>query len=289
MTLIEMKKAIEIKATTLNAMSDAKAVDIAKAKADIENDIKAWNADSMNGVFKGLLELDNPVLSAIKMLTYPVISLKASQDKDTMIMSYSIASGEKQISLVKLCEQAKANITNSPDWNFRVEKFGLLATYRAANELRKDASKLLKTIYISKVAKEIEMGKTPTSNTQMLKQLQFVIDGIIFIPDENGNNTVKATSHDVSYFYLTMCKRIGSATVAFPKVETSHTLVMDILHKIIMGKDYSLDFKVDEKLVKENEQAKENQAQEKQPEPKKAKAKKADADVAIPQPVAVEK
>ena len=215
------------------------------AKTTMDTAVKEYNEMAVLLDYQTFKAKSVPILGVIEQLTISCIEAKRNEDKDTKIVTYSIEPTNKQISLPafdEYCRHDKLEITPDKFWTYSVERFCLLVTYRIMKELGGDTKKLEDTYYISDIARQIDMGKTPTSNNQMLTQLQQIVDGIIY-KDNSGKNAYKVTSHDVNYIIQTMTRRGRvSGTVIAPRPATMHTLIMDVLHRIVCNKDYKVEY-----------------------------------------------
>lgn len=231
--------------------------EVGKAKEDLEKLIKEYNTLAIIMDFVTLRSKSEPMKEAIEQLSIATISLKPNEDKDSGIITYTLEPASKQIDLVAFDEFCqKDNKTIAPDklWMHKVEKFALLTTYRVMGELGLSTKKLEETYYISDIAKQIDMGKTPTSNSAMLKQLQAIVDAIIYEAD-GDKNAYKVTSHDVAYLVAVMSKRSKSGVVVTPRSSTMHQLIMDILHRIVTNGDYKVEYRTKKDAKSENEAA----------------------------------
>ena len=258
-TLTDLRIDADSAKTKLNEaiITDKKSI-IDSAKEKLNKAVKEYNAEVIRLEFITLKGKTHTMLEAIEQLNIATITEKEKEDKDTGIITYSIEPAIKQISLVELSKFCGNDIAIDNKWSYYIDKFCYLMTYRIASELGKPGSevrrKLEQTYYITDVAKQMDMGKTPTSNTQMLKQLQTIVDAIIYKEDKNGNNIYKASSHDVAYILQTMSKRSKSGTVVTPRPLTMHTLIMDVLHKIVKGNSYKIDYKTKKQVEIETDE-----------------------------------
>ena len=262
-TLSDLLVAAENAKKEANAaiLSDS-ASKIAKTKEALDTAIKEYNEMAITLDFQTLRANSNPMLAAIEQLDIATIEAKANKDKETGIITYAIEPASKQISLVafdEFCQREKLTIAPDRLWYHKVEKFCLLITYKVMKDLGKDTKKLEETYYIADAAKQIDMGKTPTSNTAILKQLQTIIDGIIF-EDDGGKNAYKAISHDAAYIVATMTRRgRESGTVVTPRTNTMHMLVMDVLHRIATDGEYKVEYTTKKQIAKAKEKADKNE------------------------------
>lgn len=229
--------------------------EISEAKEKLGKLVKDYNALAIEMDFATLCSKSEPMKEAIDQLNISTISMKSNEDKDSGIITYTLEPATCQIDLVafdEYCKDKGKDIAPDGSWKHKVEKFGLLVTYRVMNELGLSTKKLEETYYISSVAKDIDMGKTPTSNNAMLKQLQAIVDAVIYEAD-GDKNAYKANSHDVAYMIAVMNKRGKSGIVVTPRVETMHRLIMDVLHRIVTNGDYEVAYRTKKEAKNEEE------------------------------------
>lgn len=229
-------------------------------------------------VFTELSKKEKPVLEAIITHSYFVIGHKTIKENG-VVMGFELFEDKvRQIDLVKFCKFCKLDTT----WAYAVERFNQLLTLRAANELKMTKAQIKKicdSYYMSDLARKVEMGETPDSNTAICKQLQQVLDGILFEDNGKGKNVYRVNNHDVAYLLMCYSKRGKKVlTVAVAKSAFVHRLVMDVAHRIVTNKTYDLEYK----MVAEK-------ATDKKAEVEKTKVAKADAKKAEPAEVVVEK
>lgn len=251
---------------------------LANVRADIEENITAYNDGMFNKnidtmekanmkqdeleqeysklvtitCFEELKNTDNPMLEAIKKYSYTVLKHKDLKDKETGIVKRELAERERQIDLRKLDVYCKHGIAHDEHWQYTVEKFNQLLCMRAATDLNLDTKAVANSFYMNELSKQIDLGKTPTSNTQLLKQLQSVIDTIVY-EDKDGKNAYKAKSQDVSYLVMLYTKKGKERlSVSTAKHDFMRRLIMDILHRIVTEKAYTLEYKTFETNKKLN-------------------------------------
>lgn len=236
-----------------------KGIGIAKEK--LESAVKEYNSLSIVMEYNKLASKKKPMLAAIEQYEIAIIAIKINKDKETDRLSYSLEPATRQIDLVAFedfCKRDKKEIAHDNMWRYKSEKFNLLVAYRTFKELGKDTKKMEDAYYISEVAKAINMGKTPTSKTQIQKMLQEVVNGIIFEDDGNGNNAYKVTSHDVAYILLLMSKKGKVAqSVAIPRTSSMNCLIFDVVNRIVENKEYTVEYTTKKQAKEEEEQTKE--------------------------------
>lgn len=224
-----------------------KANDFAKtahAEQELKDAEAAYAEAKCTEVFGELKKEENPVKAAIAMHSYLVVSHRPVRE-DGVITGFEIVEDKvRQIDLVKFCKSCGLPVL----WQYKVEKFNQLLALRAANELKMTKAQIKKicdSFYMNDLARQVEMGGTPDSNTAICKQLQQVFDDILFEDNGKGSNAYKVNNHDVAY--LTMCyTKRGKKTlsVAVAKNAYMHRLVMDVMHRIVTGKSYDLEYRM---------------------------------------------
>lgn len=221
--------------------------DLAKATR-IEQELKETESSYAElksvEVFGELKEKENPVREAIATHSYLVVSHKTLRE-DGVVKGFEIIEDKvRQIDLVKFCEFCKLDTM----WKYGVERFNQLLAMRAATELKMTKAQIKKicdSFYMNELARQIEMGGTPDSNTAICKQLQQVLDAILFEDNGKGKNVYRVNNHDVAYLLMCYTKR-GKKTlsIAVAKNAYMHRLVMDVAHRIVTGKAYDLEYKM---------------------------------------------
>ena len=150
-----------------------------------------------------------------------------------------------QIDLVKLCKA----LGIAHLWEYKVEKFGNLLCMRAAKELGwSDAQikQIERLYYCNALSRKEDMGTVPTSNNQIVKLLQQVIDAVLPLDAETGKSKYRCNSHDVAYLLMAYTKRNGKKklTIEVAKNSFVHRLVMDVMHRIVTGATYDLKYQM---------------------------------------------
>lgn len=216
----------------------------------IREAVKRYNAIAQTECFTRLLSTEDPMLEAVKSLVYPTIRVSDGKTKDEAKLPYrEIKDSVDNIDLLKLNEaagKAKVNgyIGKDPLWEGYVEKFNFHMTARAAKRVIKTGENLTQvlksisdTYAMAKIARDIDYGKDPTSNTKLLATFQTVVNAMI-------GEEYKATSHDVRFLCDVYARKDRhSLTVLAPKHGIFRSYIAAILHSIVTGEDYSISFK----------------------------------------------
>lgn len=227
-----------------NALKDGDFSAMAKAETELKEAESQYADIKATEVFDEVGDDENPIKSAIVKYWYPVLSHKNIREDGKLIRFELVEDKMRQIDLVKLAKYCNINA----DWQYAIEKFNQLLCLRAAHELKlskKDIDQICQSFYMNKLSRAVELGETPDSNTQICKQLQKIIDAMVFEDDGKGKNKYKVNNHDVAYLLMCYTKKDNkkALTISTAKHGVMHRLVMDIAHRVILGKVYGLDYK----------------------------------------------
>lgn len=196
---------------------------------------------SRDECFKALKETDDPMLEAVKQLTYPSIKIVDVQGKKdgSELAKTIIDDTEKPIDLFKLHKYVGGDgIGANKQWPYMVEKFNMLMTAQKAVDLGINPKKINNSYAMSEISDGIDLGKTPTSKTNILKTLQSIITAMI-------GEEYKATSHDVNYLLSIYSRKSRKAlTVSCANHRYMRQYLMEICHRIALGKVYDVEFKM---------------------------------------------
>lgn len=217
--------------------------EIAKAEAFILNakaNAAEYNRNICLRFYDKSASAENPMLVAINKYSLPAIGVKEERD-GTRVLGY-ILDGEKiqQIDLLDMSRYLRINT----DWKYETERLNLVLCLRLATEIgisAKRAKEISDTFSMSEIAKKLDLGETPTSNTQIVKRVQSIVDSII------GNSThgYKVNNHDLAYISACYSKKGKKAlTVRSANAGLLRTLVYDIAHRVVSGKVYDMEFKM---------------------------------------------
>lgn len=204
--------------------------------------VNAYNEQSMRESMALLRAMSNPMEAAIRDLVYKTIRVKTSKNKLSGVITVDLENSTAYYSLKTLEDFCARNIGHSIGWYYAVEKFNYLAALRVAKELNVDVNAIKNRFKIDPVSLGVDLGKTPTSNTKMLEQLQTVVDKILFVEREDGQNSLRVTSHDLRFLVgcLTRVGR-GAHEVVFARAETTLNLIMRIINRILTNGSYDLE------------------------------------------------
>lgn len=211
---------------------------------ELEQVVNEYTAKAREICFDDCKAAEDPMLEAIKRLSFETIGVKETKKGEEKTPVAEIVDKQKAIDLLKLHKAVEGGIGKDPQWNGVVEKMNFHMTARQAKRLCKDKAHLTRTLEeinnsyaMCQIARDIDMGKDPTSNTKLLGTLQSAITAMV-------GEEYKATSHDVNYLVDTYAtKGKGALTVNCANHRYFRGYIAAICHSIVTGEDYEISFK----------------------------------------------
>ncbi len=200
--------------------------------------VSSYTSIAQDDCFKALRATDDPMIEAIKQLTFSTIRVKEGKtDDEHKVPISSIEDTEKPIDLIKLNKFVEGGIGKDKGWYFIIEQFNYLLTAQKAIDLGIKPDTVHSSYAMKEISRSIDLGKTPTSKTNLLKTLQRVITAMI-------GEEYKATSHDVNFLMSVYSKKGKKAlAVACANHRFFTGYIAEICHKIVLDKEYSVEFK----------------------------------------------
>lgn len=208
--------------------------DAVSANADINNALELYNAVAeLEFMLKSAATAD-PMLDAVKRLVYTGKAVRDKEDKLTGLMVRSIADKERYVNLYKL-HQLCGGIGRTDKWIDYIDKFNYLMTAQKAVDLSISPTKVKNNYQMSKIAEAVDLGKNPTSKTNLLATLNTVIHTMI------GDKYV-ATATDVNYLVMVYAKKGKRAlSVACSNNTGLCNSIARICHRLVNNLSYTLD------------------------------------------------
>lgn len=244
------EKAIAIINEYNGALANGNARLMNEKDIDLKEVEKEYATEMAKVVFQECLATENPILTAVMRYQFNVIGHKDNKEDGIITGRELVDDRSRQIDLLKLgkySQKIKADNALNTDWEHTCEKFNQLLCMRTARELKFTAPQikaLAKTYYMGEIARKLELGETPDSNTQIVKLLQSIVDQILFLDDGKGKNTYKVNNHDASYLIM-LYTRKGKATLSVQtaKHDFLRRIISDVLYRIVTNGQYSVEYK----------------------------------------------
>lgn len=219
--------------------------------AKMDEDFKSLEADYIDVkqrlVFMDAQLADRPMRAAILKHTFPIRKHKVSfeGEKDSKIKICKIEDVTRPIDLLAFDTYMKGTASANKDWPHMVTKLTMLLTADVAQRLGLDPKAVNDSFAMSDIARKIELGETPTSNTAMLKTVQSIVDAILYEENpETKKNVYRASSHDVAYLREIFSKKgKKELSVACAKPAFMRAIMADICHRIVADKVYIVEYK----------------------------------------------
>ena len=235
--MTELRVKAEEMVTSYNeALQEERFDEAQKLLPDISDTVGEYTAEARKECLNMLASKADPMLAAIKELTFKTIATKSNKIEDSLLSYLSIEDASRKIDLQKLDKKCRGIGTNK-NWFHIMQKLNFLMTAKKATELGIPLKDINDSYSMSEIARDFKMGKTPTSNTKLLEQLQIVVNAMI-------GDGYKATSHDVGYLNAIYSKKSRAAlrvTVANHRYFCEY--IAEVCHRIVTNGVYGLDFK----------------------------------------------
>ena len=177
----------------------------------------------------------DPMLAAVTILSFVTIAVNDKKEGEDKIPIRSLIEKERPIDLLKL-DQYCNGIGANKNWSHIAQKMNFLLTYQKAVDLGIDPKVVNDSYSMTSIAREFDMGKNPTSKTNLLKTLQAVVSAML-------GDEYKATSHDVNFLLSVYARKNRKAlTVSCANHKNFRNYIAEVCHRIVTGKSYGLDF-----------------------------------------------
>lgn len=209
-----------------------------KLNEEIERTINEYTAIVRTECFDALKATENPMIKAVEALTYPTIRAKDTRAGEEKIPVRVLEDIDRPIDLLKLHKYVGGDgIGVDKNWVHIAEKFNFLLTAQKAVDLGIDPKTISDSYAMSEISRQIDMGKTPTSKTNILKTLQSVISAML-------GEEYKATSHDVNFLMSVYSRKNRKAlTVSCANHRYMRQYLAEICHRIVTGGNYKLEYR----------------------------------------------
>lgn len=209
------------------------------------------------------------VVDLLTMHHYTTISHKPIRDKG-VLTGFEYAEKDVPVNLRNYCDELGYDLS----WFYELQALNKRLTMKVAEAVGftpKQVAAIDGSYAMSEQARKIELGGTPTSNTQCVKHMQRVFD--LLAP-----NTGKVNNHDLAFVMACYSKKGRAALkVACSKHNALMGILLDVFHRVVTGGVYDVDYKtVKPKTATVSEKKADKPKAEKAVPVKKSAAKKAD-------------
>jgi len=236
--LPEIKAVLDAKVKDYNdAMLEHRFDDVSKLDSEIAKKVSEYGELALNICLMECAEAEDPMLEAVKRLEYETLATKDTKEDGSDFKVRTIVDRVKPIDPVKLNGFVSGGIGHNKNWELMIEQFNLRMTLKVAGDIGVDPKGINDSYYMSKLARDIDLGKTPCSKTNLLKTLQTIVNAMI-------GEDYKAITHDVNYILAVYSKKGRKAlTVTASNHKQMRQIIMEICHRIVMNSRYDIDYK----------------------------------------------
>ena len=235
--LAQLKSEVEGLVKTYNdAIQNGRFEESTKADTAMTEKINEYTATVRDMCFEDCKATDDPMLTAVKTLSYVTIGVKDEKKGDDKVPVRTVVDKERAIDLLKL-DKYCGGIGHDKEWMHIAQKMNFLLTCQKARDLGLDPQKVNDSYAMSEIARQFEMGKNPTSKTNMLRTLQMVVTAML-------GDGYKATSHDVNFLLSVYSRKNRKAlVVSCANHRNFRGYIAEVCHRIVTGKEYELEYK----------------------------------------------
>lgn len=229
----ELLAAFEAKIAQVNkACTEGTNAEVESRLSELTSIEKEFRAIREREVFAGLMDAHE----AIQLHHFTTIGHKKTTDEGRMT-GVEKADRTVQVDLGKFCEVRGFDM----GWYYEVQALNKRLTLRVAESIGVPASEMKEidgSYNMNRLAEEIDLGKTPTSDTQVVKHMQKILD--MLSPDEGRVN-----KYDLAYIMATYTKRNNKALlrVQCSKHGVLLSLLTDVFYRISTNGVYGVDYK----------------------------------------------
>lgn len=235
--LAQLKSEVEELVKGYNdAIQNGRFEESTKADTAMAEKINEYTATVRDMCFEDCKATDDPMLTAVKTLSYVTIGVKDEKKGDDKVPVRTVVDKERAIDLLKL-DKYCGGIGHDKEWMHVAQKMNFLLTCQKARDLGLDPQKVNDSYAMSEIARQFEMGKNPTSKTNMLRTLQMVVTAML-------GDGYKATSHDVNFLLSVYSRKNRKAlVVSCANHRNFRGYIAEVCHRIVTGKEYELEYK----------------------------------------------
>lgn len=173
--------------------------------------------------------------AAIRKLNFDVITHKRITNEG-VFEGYEKTDKTVQIDLYKYANYKGYNI----DWYYDLQALNKRLTLRVALSLGLNTNQILSindSYSMERLAEEIDLGKTPTSDTQCVKHMQKIFDSL-------DAGTGKVNSHDLGYVLACYSKKSReSLRVRCSNHKLLQSILTDVYHRVLTDGKYDIEYK----------------------------------------------
>ena len=219
----------------------------------IERVEKQYNALSLSDFYQRNVVPENQLASIRNACTevyYTVIGNKVKKD-GKIILGLEATSRNKKVDLHTMCRTYKFETS----WIYPLEQFTYRLCLRTAQDVmsKKEYKRWYNVMQhtapfaMRKLSRQIDLGETPCSNTQIGKTLQSIVDKIANQDEtKSGDDFIKTNNADVRFLVsgftsLSAKDLLGLNTAAPTKMKE---LFLRVMHRVVTNGEYGVGYRI---------------------------------------------
>lgn len=233
--MAEFEKNIGNKIDQYNAlMKDGTRLQLDTIEEELKSLERDYRALAEIEVFNNLEDMD----SALKMLNFETVTHKRIT-KEGIFCGYEKIKKAVQIDIYKFARHKGYNT----DWFYELQALNKRLTLKVALNLGLTTEQIRKindSYSMECLAEDIDLGKTPDSDTQCVKHMQKIFDML-------GDVSGKINSHDLGYVLACYTKKSReSLKVRCSNHKLLQTIITDVFHRVVTNGKYDIEYKAKE-------------------------------------------
>ena len=217
----------------LNPKATVKALE--KREKECEELKKEYNSLSQIEALKACAETEQPLITAVTVLYYPIVSLKlAAVDKESTDLHLEVRESRKPINIDRLHQRTKGGIGIEKDWWAYIELLNEEMTAEVAESLNAGAGAEVRSDFKKRKAEGVKFkGKVASSEKAILNSLQVIINKMI-------GDKYKVTMSDVRFLLYGHTKADNKDVLGTKTINNGamFTRIMGICHHLVTGNPY---------------------------------------------------
>lgn len=218
------------------AVMDGDVTKTIQLNEDTEKAVNEYTSIVRDMCFAECKATADPMLTAVTMLTLKTIGIKDEKHEGEKFPTRVVIDKERTINL-KALDTYCGGIGADKNWMHICQKMNFLLTAQKAVDLGIDPKSVNDSYAMSEIARGFDMGKNPTSKTNLLKTLQTVVSAML-------GDGYKATSHDVNFLMSVYSKKNRKAlTVTCANHRNFQNYLAEVCHRIVTGKSYGIEYR----------------------------------------------
>lgn len=210
--------------------------EVSKIFAELGDKVNEYTNAARTLAFEDCKAAENPMLAAVTQLVYKTIAAKDElNDGDKFPVCTINEDVVRPIDLLKFHDYCHG-VGADENWPHIAQKMNFLLTAQKAVDLGIDPKEVNDSYEMSAIARGFDMGKNPTSKTNLLKTLQTVVSAML-------GEGYKAKSHDVNFLLSVYARKSRKAlTVSCANQRNFCRYLAEICHRIVTDGSYAMEY-----------------------------------------------